>query len=186
VRIRRAGPEDARSIATVHVRSWQGAYPGLIPQPYLDSLTVEERVGDWEEVLGASDWPHTGVIVLLGPAQGDDAEGPITGFTSFGPTRDDDGDGARVGEVMTFYLDPTAFGSGGADLLMSAVLVALGGAHFATAMLWVLNSNARARRFYERRGWQPDGASKVHDWEAFVATDVRYVLDLTSPEHMPT
>ena len=143
-------------------------------------------MGPWKETLVSSDWPHTGVIVLLGPAQPDGTEGPVTGFVSFGPTRDDDTDSATVGEVMTFYLDPTAFGSGGADLLMSAVLVALRAAHFLTATLWVLRTNARARRFYERRGWRPDGASKLHDWEAFVATDVRYVLDLTSPQHAPT
>jgi hypothetical protein len=28
-------------------------------------------------------------------------------------------------------------------------------------------------------GWDPDGASKLHDWKAFVATDVRYRLELT-------
>ncbi len=85
-----------------------------------------------------------------------------------------------MGEIVTFYLDPAAFGSGGADLLMSAALVALRAAHFTTAMLWVLGTNARARRFYERRGWRPDGTTKLHDWGAFVATDVRYVIDLTS------
>jgi ribosomal protein S18 acetylase RimI-like enzyme len=179
VRIRRAVPEDARAIATVYVRSWKGAYPGLIPQSYLDALTVDDRVGMWEETLDASAWPHTGVIVLLGPARDDGAEeGPITGFVSFRPTRDEDVDAAAVGEIVTLYLDPTAFGSGGAELLMSAVEVALRGAGFTSASLWVLGTNARARRFYERRGWRPDGVTKLHDWGAFVATDVRYVLDL--------
>jgi ribosomal protein S18 acetylase RimI-like enzyme len=194
VRIRRAGPDDAMAIATVYVRSWKGAYPGLIPQPYLDALSADERVEDWRATLAASAWPRTGTIVLLGPADdadGDAAEGPVTGFVSFSPTRDDDleapGGGVHtVGEILTFYLDPGAFGSGGADLLMSAALVALRGAHFATAMLWVLNTNARARRFYERRGWRPDGTNKLHDWGAFVATDLRYVIDLASDAHEPT
>ena len=173
-------PEDARSIAAVYVRSWKGAYPGLIPQSYLDALTVDDRVGMWEETLDTSDWPHAGVIVLLGPARDDGAEGPITGFVSFGPTRDADADADAepVGEILNIYLDPVAFGSGGADVLMSAVEVALRGAHFTSASLWVLGTNARARRFYERRGWRPDGVTKVHDWGAFVATDVRYVLPL--------
>jgi ribosomal protein S18 acetylase RimI-like enzyme len=186
VRIRRAVLDDALSIATVHVRSWKGAYPGLIPQPYLDELSAEGRVGMWEEALAASDWPHTGVIVLLGPASHDGAEGAITGFASFCPTRDEDGDSEAVGEIATFYLDPSVFGSGGAELLMSAVLVALGAGHFAQATLWVLSTNARARRFYERRGWRPDGTSKLHDWAAFVATDVRYALDLTSKPGIET
>jgi hypothetical protein len=69
---------------------------------------------------------------------------------------------------------------------MSAALVALRGADFTTATLWVLGTNARARRFYERRGWQPDGASKLHDWGAFVATDLRYNVDLASEPEVPT
>jgi len=187
VRIRRATAADAAAIATVHVRSWQGAYPGLIPQSYLDALRPEDRVGAWDETLSASTWPHSGVIVLLGPAPDDGArEGPVTGFVSFGPTRDEDADATTVGEILTFYLDPDAFGSGGADLLMSAALVALGGARFTAATLWVLSTNARARRFYERRGWRPDGSSKLHDWDAFVATDVRYGIDLASKRGGPT
>lgn len=29
------------------------------------------------------------------------------------------------------------------------------------ARLWVLEANARARRFYERRGWRPNGDTRV-------------------------
>jgi ribosomal protein S18 acetylase RimI-like enzyme len=191
VRIRRAGPKDASSIADVYVRSWKGAYPGLIPQSYLDALSAQECVGAWDETLATSTWPRRGVIVLLGPVEPDTGhEGPITGFVSFGPTRDEDHgtgpDAGTVGEIVTFYLDPTAFGSGGADLLMSAALVALRAADFTTAMLWVLGTNTRARRFYERRGWRPDGTTKVHDWGAFVATDERYVIDVTAEQGTPT
>lgn len=178
--MRRATPADALSIATVHVRSWRGAYPGLIPQSYLDALRPEDRVGMWEHTLAATAWPRTGTVVLLGPGgdDGEDEEGPIKGFVSISPTRDDDADPSSVGELLTIYLDPSAFGSGGGDLLMSAALVAFRAASYHSATLWVLDTNARARKFYERRGWAPDGASKLHDWGAFVATDVRYGIDL--------
>ena len=46
------------SIAEVHVRSWKGAYPGLIPQSYLDALRAEDRVGAWDETLADSAWPR--------------------------------------------------------------------------------------------------------------------------------
>jgi hypothetical protein len=36
--------------------------------------------------------------------------------------------------------------------------------------LWVLEGNAQARRFYERRGWSPDGAAR----EAFGVLELRY------------
>jgi hypothetical protein len=36
--IRPAGMEDVPEIAVAHVRSWQAAYRGLLPQAYLDGL----------------------------------------------------------------------------------------------------------------------------------------------------
>jgi hypothetical protein len=43
----------------------------------------------------------------------------------------------------------------------------------------VLETNARARRFYEGHGWRFDGTTKPHDWGTFVVTDVRYRVGLT-------
>src|SRR3972149_5139810 len=43
VEIRTAVAEDAPGLATVHVRSWQLAYRGLMADEFLDGLSVEER-----------------------------------------------------------------------------------------------------------------------------------------------
>jgi GNAT superfamily N-acetyltransferase len=191
VHVRRAICEDAWAIATVHVRSWQGAYPGLVPQSYLDALRPEDRVEMWQEILGSTAWPHQGTFVVVDrgdrsdPEHGghhdvqDNGTAPIIGFASMAPTRDQDCEPASVGELLTLYVDPDAWGRGGASRLVAMVLTELQRAGFAQASLWVLDTNARARRFYEHRGWRPDEASKPHDWGAFVATDVRYRIDLT-------
>ncbi|HLI72837.1 MAG TPA: GNAT family N-acetyltransferase [Acidimicrobiales bacterium] len=174
MRVRAAVPGDALAIATVHVRSWKAAYPGLLPDSYLDALRPEDRLGMWEQALGEPP-PGQGTLVL----EHDDAgPGAIAGFASFGPTRDDDADPGVVGELQTLYLDPDSWGRGGATRLMDEVVAQMRAAGFTAATLWVLDSNAHARRFYERRGWRPDGASKLHDWQAFVATDVRYRMPL--------
>ena len=159
-------------IARVHVRSWQAAYPGLIPQDYLDSLRPEDRVGSWQEVLGPGRWP----AVLVA-----DDGGRLSGFCCIGPTRDDDADPESVGEVQAIYLDPDAFGTGLGDALMARALSELAGAGFAEATLWVLNTNQRAQHFYRRLGWTPDGTDKVHDWVEFTAVDLRYRRTLEGP-----
>jgi hypothetical protein len=51
VHVRSATTGDAEVIATVHVRSWQGAYVGLVPAEILDGLSVEERADMWRQVL---------------------------------------------------------------------------------------------------------------------------------------
>jgi hypothetical protein len=45
---------------------------------------------------------------------------------------------------------------------------------FHTATLWVLESNARARRFYERRGWHVDGHEKMEEFGDGIAREVRH------------
>ena len=178
--IRKAEPADAMAVATVHVRSWQGAFAGLIPQSFLDSLTPKGQLGAWQTFLDSPPPLFGGALVLVT----DDER--IVGFASFGPTRDEDDAGTdagseddRVGEVMTLYLDPSVWGRGAGAMLLKESVEELARAGCRLATLWVLETNARARRFYERMGWDPDGASKLHDWKAFVATDVRYRLELT-------
>jgi len=41
--LRPAEPADAMGVARVHVRSWQAAYRGLLPDAYLDGLRAEDR-----------------------------------------------------------------------------------------------------------------------------------------------
>jgi RimJ/RimL family protein N-acetyltransferase len=182
--VRRATRSDALAIATVYVRSWQSAYRGLLPQDYLDELHPERRVAAFEATLDATSWPSTGILVLADdPGPGDGGPLPpddtIVGFAGLGPTRDDDDDQTAVGELRTLYLDPGHWRRGGGSTLLRAVEAQLSRAGFETASAWVLETNARARKFYERHGWRFDGTTKPHDWGTFVVTDVRYRVVLT-------
>lgn len=171
------------SIASVHVRSWQAAYPGLLPQDYLDELRPEHRVGGWSQVLQGTDWPRGGVFVLVdGESSSGEGSRPgeVVGFCHLCPTRDDDRDRATTGEVTSIYLAPEAWGAGNGVALLAVAIDEMTEAGYTTATLWALDTNARARRFYEIGGWEPDGVTKVNDWGPFVCTDVRYVLALAN------
>jgi GNAT superfamily N-acetyltransferase len=95
------------------------------------------------------------------------------GFAHVAPSRDDDAE-EDVGELTAIYVLPDVWGHGGGRLLIERALESLGSAGFAEATLWVLDTNGRARRFYEAAEWHPDGASKVDDRQSFRMTDVRY------------
>jgi len=175
--IRRAELDDAMAIADVHVRSWKAAYPGQIPQGYLDSLHPEDRVESWQLVLTRTDWPREGVFLLV-DTSATAGDGKVVGFSHICPTRDDDRDLATTGEITSIYLAPEVWSSGNGVRLMDASLDEMVTAGYETASLWALDTNVRARRFYEIGGWTADGATKVHDWVSFTCTDVRYVFDL--------
>lgn len=171
------------AIATVHVRSWQAAYPGLIPQDYLDGLRPEARLPMWKQVLAESRWPRSGVLLLAADAPTGGCEpgpGQVKGFSHICPTRDDDRDPESTGEITSIYLAPEVQGSGNGVALLAASVDQMVAAGYETATLWALDTNTRARRFYEIAGWKPDGTTKLHDWGTFVCTDVRYALDLTA------
>jgi GNAT superfamily N-acetyltransferase len=169
--VRPATGADAAAIATIHVRSWQAAYRGLLPQSYLDELDPLEGQKRWEAILDATRWPGTGTLVLVD----DDI---VIGFAAISASRDDDGDRFTAGELQTLYLDPGVWRRGGGSLLLRAAQSQLGRAGFTVASAWVLETNARARTFYEHHHWWFDGTSKPHDWGTFTVTDVRYRVSL--------
>jgi GNAT superfamily N-acetyltransferase len=167
VSTRLAQVSDARAIAVVHVRSWQAAYRGLLPQDYLDRLDPDQRIARWEEQLRQAQGPRQAVVVA------EDA-GELVGFAHACPARDADLDPAITGEVASIYLLREARGQGLGRQLMTAALAVLTAAGFREAVLWVLDINARARSFYQAGGWRPDGSVKQDELAGFPLREVRY------------
>lgn len=163
--IRRARADDAVGVAEVHVRTWQDAYRGILPDDFLDALDVDRRVEAYEQrgVLTDDERP---VYVL-------EEGGLIVGFANVGPSNDEPG----VGELCAIYVSSAHWGTSVRRDLMSHAEAWLR-ARYPEATLWVLEENARARRFYEKCGWSTDGASKDDDRGSFVLREIRYRLIL--------
>lgn len=166
--IRRATVDDAYEIAEVHVASWRWAYEGLLPDAVLDALSVEERATGWAPILEQA---PEGVLVAV------DEVGRVAGFSSVGPTRDDDAP-SGTGELFAIYLRPEAAGTGLGSVLLGGAEEDLRGAGFRRGTLWVLETNARARSFYERHGWTWDGARSEHRFDCDHRPIVRYARNL--------
>jgi GNAT superfamily N-acetyltransferase len=164
VRVRQAHPEDADAIARVHVASWQVAYRGQLPDELLDALSVEFRAAGWRRILGEA----AGQSVIVAE-RGE----RVVGFASVGPTRDPDA-AEPVGELYALYVDPTDWSTGAGRALIQAAEARLRATGAAEATLWVLASNARARRFYELAGWRADGAHKTEIERGAEFAEVRY------------
>ena len=62
-------------------------------------------------------------------------------------------------ELRVLYVVPKAWGTGIAARLADATLESVRG-EAREAFLWVVEENARARRFYEREGWSLDGGTR--------------------------
>jgi ribosomal protein S18 acetylase RimI-like enzyme len=167
---RPATPNDAAAIARVHVESWQGAYAHVFPAERLAGLSTDGRARWWRSQL--ADPPKRTRVLVDGDGEG------AAGFASVGPSRDSDTDPARVGELYSIYVMPEQWGSGIGKGLMGAAVGALGELGFEEAVLWVLEDNPRARRFYEAAGWRLDGATKEDVFLGVGVTEVRYRIAL--------
>jgi GNAT superfamily N-acetyltransferase len=170
--VRRAVPADAPAMARAHARSWRATYTGLLPDVIIDDVVASEgrRAERWRGWLGDANRPGGCFVAELG--------GRVVGYVFWGPGEAPETP-AAVGEVYAIYLDPDATGRGLGRALFRAATEALRTAGFDRAVVWVLETNARARRFYEAAGWRVDGATKVEQRPGGVLNELRYARTLT-------
>lgn len=161
--IRPAAADDALAVARVHVRAWQAAYRGLIAQAYLDSLKPEIWAAKYAFHRAGPGLPTT-----LIAADGD----TVCGMAMFGPYRGDEL--SNSGELLAIYVDPDYWHTGLGRLLIMATRDGLRRDGYREAALWVLDGNARARRFYERDGWTLDGGRQTKTIAGAQLDEVRY------------
>ncbi|MGW2568064.1 N-acetyltransferase family protein [Streptomyces sp. NPDC001537] len=160
---------DCERVAEVRVGGWQTAYRGIIPQSYLDTMSVPEDA----ERRRTHVLERSAEVVNLVAEQ----DGEIVGWACHGPYRDGEVRTAEL-ELYALYVAPESYGVGvGRALIEESVRRGTAAGH-ARVYLWVLKENARARRFYERSGFRPDGAEEPFEVDGVEVPEVRYVREL--------
>lgn len=161
--IRLAVPGDVDAIARVHVRSWQSAYRGHMPDAHLDSLDPSRRADMWSKAIEQQ------TMLVLVATSGE----TLVGFYAQMPSRDADANSA-TSEIVAIYVDPAFWRLGFGGALVEAGVEAARPRNFSELTLWVLTGNAPARRFYEARGFNADGLTKTEDRWGFPLHQTRY------------
>jgi len=183
--IKAGSAAHAAQIAAVQRETWFAAYEGIIAPEVIDRVTVPDggarvrqsfRTRPWQRMLVAVDpGPGNSGPGNSGPGDpgpGDPGAGGVVGYASFGPETDvlntpwphpltADGEGGRVAELYALYVRPAWWSTGTGRALLGKVLARTAAAGYESITLWVLRDNQRARRFYERAGFAPDGATNV-------------------------
>ena len=159
--IRAATLADATAVAQVRRASWFAAYAGIIDPADIERVTGPGDADRIREQMRARSWSST--IVAVDPA--------VVGFASFGPERDmfagwpapvtEAGAAGQIAEVYAIYVHPDWWSTGTGRVLMDEALTRLRQGSYREVVLWVLEQNDRARRFYELAGFSPDGAVNI-------------------------
>ncbi|MFG2193583.1 GNAT family N-acetyltransferase [Streptomyces sp. NPDC048639] len=169
VRIREMDEGDIEAVSAVRVRGWQSAYAGLMPKTYLDAKTVQADAERRREHFA----PGRGTVADLVAERG----GAVVGWACTGPCRDEDsrpGDG----ELLALYVLPEHLSTGAGRALLEESVARAARRGFRRLLLWVVEGNTRARRFYGIAGFAPDGARRADDAGGTDVPEVRYVLPL--------
>lgn len=120
------------------VRAWQASYRGLVPDEYLDALSLDDRLERWRARLEAGDC--TFVI---------DEDG-IAGYCRI----------VKPDQIASLYILPERRHGGLGGALLRAALEELGPTPD-DVWLWVFKANQAAQAFYARFGFAADGAEGI-------------------------
>jgi GNAT superfamily N-acetyltransferase len=129
---RRARSDDVEVLLSIQRASAVEAFPQVFP-PERYPFPDDEVRAAWTEALASHD-----VQTFIA-----ESRGTSVGFVAI------EGDYLR-----TLYVIPTAQRQGVGGALIDFAIERLKASGVRTAKLWTLEANARARSFYERRGWR--------------------------------
>ncbi|SEQ11401.1 L-amino acid N-acyltransferase YncA [Streptomyces sp. yr375] len=157
---------DVDRVSEIRVRGWQSAYRGLLPQSYLDALSVAEDAGRRRAGFSGS----AGGAVNLVAERG----GEVVGWAAHGAYRDGEVHICDA-ELYALYVDVGHLGTGVGRALLAESVRQAGALGRSRMYLWVLRDNLPARRFYERAGFHADGAEVPCEVAGALVTEVRYL-----------
>jgi ribosomal protein S18 acetylase RimI-like enzyme len=160
---------DCDRVSEIRIRGWRHAYRGLMPQAYLDGLSVARDAERRRARFARGDGSVVNLVA--------ERAGEVVGWAAHGPYREDGAGRTGDAELYTIYVDPAHLGSGVGRALLERAERQRGG--HPRMLLWVLKENTPARRFYERAGYRPDGAEEPFVVDGVPVPEVRYVKELS-------
>ena len=163
--IRPAQEGDAEGIARAHTASWRSSYRGILPDAVLARIDVDQRTASWRRVL-----QDRSVLTLVAY---DVTHHDIVGFCDAGASR---GHNGYAAEVYRIYIEHHAKRHGLGREMFEQVIDWLSAQQLRSLIIWVLDDNHHARRFYEAMGGRAMSrmASTV---SGFPVVELAYVWD---------
>jgi GNAT superfamily N-acetyltransferase len=141
--VRHATLDDAAGIARAQLDSWRSSYRGILPDDVLDRLDLARWTDTRRRIAREQ---HLLQLVAYDVTHGD-----IVGFCDAGPSRRNS---AMAGEVYALYLVQHAKRHGMGTEMLDHAISWLRAQGRPSMIIWVLEQNHHARRFYEARGGQ--------------------------------
>lgn len=152
VKIRKAIPGDEQILAYIQTESWKAAFAGILsPEELVRCTNLEKAEQMYHSILRregcnmaielVNDQPHC--------------------IAAWGTNRCDLDD--AVGELICIHSLQNNWAKGYGSAMMEYVLAQLQQANYESVILWVFEANTRARKFYEKHGFEQTSQAKAYN-----------------------
>ena len=163
ITVRRVRPGDEDALAYIQTESWKAAFAGILDEETLTRCTDINRATDMYKRL-LEEKKGNGYILSI-----DEKPHCIAYWDA---ARDAEFNGKA--ELICIHSLPDNWHKGFGSRMMDRVLKDIKDAGYSEAVLWVFRDNARARAFYEAKGF----ALTEHSRQAFDAEEIVYSIRL--------
>lgn len=154
--VRNAEFEDMKRLGYIMSQSFRAAFSGFITQQTLDACARENDCAALLEGI----WQEGKMHFLIG----EDSGMLVWQETQFGA------------EIVAIHSLQSSWGTGLGHAMLAEALNQIGNL---PVFLWAFKENKRARRFYEKHGFQWDGVERVSEFDG--AIEVRLWLTHREP-----
>ena len=147
--IRKAIPGDEQVLAYIQTESWKAAFSGILSPEELERCTNLQKAEQMYHSVLRREGCNIAIELVNDQAHC---------IAAWGTNRCDLGD--TVGELICIHSLQNNWAKGYGSAMMEYVLAQLQQAQYESGILWVFEDNTRARKFYEKHGFELTGQKK--------------------------
>ena len=169
VSVRPASPADVAEIARIQIETWRFAYAEILPQPVLDTLSVDTAVDAWTAAITSPPSPRHHVLVAM-------EQEWLVGFTAIGPAGDlepADPEPATTAAISPLLVEPRWARRGHGSRLLAAAIDHTAADGTTRVITWLPEGDQASRDFFVSAGWAPDGTARALDTGAGELREIR-------------
>ena len=137
--IRKVKYEDIEQIVDINIKDWKKEYRGILDEDILSSLNRDEKIKKWRKSY------KIGNVIVA------EEDGVVLGFCRYDDNVVYENDNIDS-EIIALYVDCDKLGNGIGRKLVEYAMEDLKNKNKTKMVIWCLEKNQNARKFYEKMG----------------------------------
>ena len=163
--IRKARYEDIEQIVDINIQDWKQVYKGIIDDVSLENLDKKEKIEKWKESY------NKGNVIVF------EKNGKVLGYCRYDDNVSNENNKIDS-EIIALYVKYDNIGQGIGKKLVEYVKEDLKNKKRKKMIIWCLQENINARKFYEKIGVELIQEEKYFEKDGKKYKEVGYIFDI--------